>query len=324
MACALLAFLAFSQDKGLVDLKATEVVEWMARHAKLKFVAGDAIGLAHKKIVTTPDALDPARAYENGLKMLKSADLAVIANPETPGVVEIVPAPLAGKKATVVHSSVETLPKADEFCTLSLRLKHASPRDVQAALINIASFPQNVLSSEASQSLILSDYASNLRKMGEIARQLDVAPPPGAFRIAVTVLEGSKGGDPSVPEAFKDLDLPKATGLVRFRVVGETLALFEVATARGPFKVPTVTEAVLRMSGPPPLRVEVGGSSLGQKGPFFERFTVLLERPDAPLGVLALQTRVEFRGESWVLVGVTPGEGQLASFVVLARATPEK
>lgn len=324
MFLAVTALFALSQDKGLGDMKASEVVEWMTKHTKVRFIAGDGLNLAGKKILATPETLDPARAYENGLKMLKAADLAAISNPETPGVVEIVAAPIAGKKTSTLHTSTETLPKADEYCTLSLRLKHVSPRNVQAALINLASFPQNVLSVEESRSVILSDYSSNLRRMGEIARQMDVPPPPSAFRISITVLEGTKGGDPSVPDAFKDLDLPKATGLARFKVVGETLARLEVPAFRTTVKTPAPSEAVLRMSGPPAMRVELGGPLRGGNGPDFERFTFLLERPDAPLGLLALQTRLEFKDEKWVLVGVAPSESQLASLVVLARATPEK
>jgi len=36
------------------------------------------------------------------------------------------------------------------------------------------------------------------------------------------------------------------------------------------------------------------------------------------------QTRVAFRGDARVLVGVSPGESQLSSLVILARAVPEK
>ena len=54
------------------------------------------------------------------------------------------------------------------------------------------------------------------------------------------------------------------------------------------------------------------------------RFDVLLERADAPLGILALQTRVEFRGEGWMLVGVAPSESQISSLIILARAVADK
>jgi hypothetical protein len=156
-------------------------------------------------------------------------------------------------------------------------------------------------------------------------KHLDVAQPFGSFRIAVTILEASKGAEAAVPEAFKDLDLSKATGFNRFKATGEAVARFEFPAMRpGPAKTPAPTEAVLRVSGPPAVRVEMGGSVRGDKGPGFERFTLLLERIDAPLGVLALQTRVEFRSDAWVLVGVAPTESQFTSLVVLARAVAEK
>ena len=38
---------------------------------------------------------------------------------------------------------------------------------MQAALINVISYPQNCLAVESAQKLVLSDYASNLRRLAE-------------------------------------------------------------------------------------------------------------------------------------------------------------
>ncbi|HLY11518.1 MAG TPA: secretin N-terminal domain-containing protein, partial [Planctomycetota bacterium] len=52
-----------------------------------------------------------------------------------------------------------------------------SPRDVQAALINMASFPQNVLSIESAGLLIATDFDFNIKRFEDIIRIMDVKKP---------------------------------------------------------------------------------------------------------------------------------------------------
>jgi hypothetical protein len=329
MTLALAAFVFLAQDppkdKGFTILEAEEVIAWISKHARVRLTFSESVIPKGKKVVISTEALDPAHALENGLKMLKSIDLAAVADGDVPGQYELVHAAIASKKVAKIYLSVADLPKVEEFCSLSLRLKNASPRGAQSMLINLASYPQNCLAEESTGAVLLSDYTSNLRRMAEVVRQLEAATPPTAFRVSVAVLEGTKGGEADVPEAWKALDLPKSTNLQKFKLVGETVARFEVPLARNPMvKSPPPSEAVLRVGGPPPVRIEFGGTARGTEGPFFERFTVLLEKVDAPLGLLVLQTRVEFRGESWILVGVAPSESQVSSLVILARAVADK
>ncbi len=319
------ALLALPQEKELRDLTAAEVVEWMAKESGRKFVYGESLGLQNRRVQVGRDALDSRVAYELGLRLLKAVDIAAVPDPAT-GTVELVATPMAGKKSLAVHTSVEQLPKADEFCSLVIKVRHVSPRDIQAALLNVASFPQNVLSMEASSQLVLSDYASVLRKMAQIAAQADVAGAAASFRIDIAVLEAQAGGEAALPEEFKDLDLPRLAKANRFKVLGEMSARFKVADSLMGIqqrKTPAPTEATLRMRGARPMIVDMGGSLRGGAGPVFERFTVSLDQEGAPLGILVLQTRVEFRAKAWVVVGIVPGEGLGGSLVVLARAEPQ-
>lgn len=290
-------------------MTAAEVLQWMTRETKLEFAHDRTMGLENRRVTVTPGALDPKRAYEVGLALLRSAGFAAVRKPEA-GIVEIVPAPLAGKRESSVHTSAETLPKADEFCTLTIKVRHGSPRDLQAAFINLVSFPQHCLSSEASGTLILTDYASNLRRLAQLARELDVPRPVEANRIGVAIVEGTLGKDPLAATGFGDLDLVKATGKNRFAIKGE--GFVRVSSAPAP--------AVLRFPGSPVLVVEFLGRA-GPEGATLLKFTAKKDaEPPLPPERL-LETQVDLKAGGWVLVGSVPSDKEGACLVVLARAT---
>ncbi len=303
----LLALLLGPQESP--GMTAEEVLQWMTRETKLEFAHDRAIGLENRRIAVTPGALDPKRAYEVGLALLRSSGFAAVRKPEA-GIVEIVPAPLAGKREAPVYTSAETLPKADEFCTLTIKVRHLSPRDLQAAFINLVSFPQHCLSSEASGTLILTDHASNLRRLAQLAKELDVPRPVEANRIGVAILEGSSGKDSLAATGFEGQDLEKATGKNRFVIKGE--GFVRVSS--------TATPAVLRFPGSPVLVVEFMGRA-GPEGASLLKFTVKkdAEPPLPPEQIL--QTQVDLKAGGWVLVGSVPSDKEGACLVVLARAT---
>jgi general secretion pathway protein D len=65
----------------------------------------------------------------------------------------------------------------DRYITRMFSLQHVSPRDVQAALINMASYPQNILSIESAGLLLATDYDYNIKRFEEIIRAMDVKKP---------------------------------------------------------------------------------------------------------------------------------------------------
>ncbi|HEX7897407.1 MAG TPA: hypothetical protein VF950_06585 [Planctomycetota bacterium] len=154
------------------EMSAQDVVEWMEANSKHRFVYAAETALQHKKIRVRKEALDPAKAYEAGLALLKTVHLIAIRK-EKAGVVEILPAPIGGKYEVPVHASVDQLPAADEFCTLVLRPRFVGPREVQAMLINTVGFPQNCLAMQDPPSVVITDYASNLRRLAALMAEFD-------------------------------------------------------------------------------------------------------------------------------------------------------
>lgn len=164
------------------QMSAQEVVEWIEANSKHRFVYAAASGLANMKIRARKEDLDPSKAYEAGLALLKTVNLIAVRK-EKAGVVEILHAAIGGKHEVPVLTSVEQIPAADEFCTLVIRVRFVSPRDVQAMLINLIGFPQNVLAMEDPPRVVLTDYASNLRRLATLAADFDRPRPEIAARI---------------------------------------------------------------------------------------------------------------------------------------------
>jgi general secretion pathway protein D len=65
----------------------------------------------------------------------------------------------------------------DRFVTRIFTLQFVSPREVQAALLNMASFPQAILSIESAGLLLMTDYDYNIRRFEEIIKAMDVKKP---------------------------------------------------------------------------------------------------------------------------------------------------
>src|SRR5436190_9699010 len=188
--------------KDLDNLPASKVVEWMEKKSGRKFLFATSIGLENVRIRVKPELIDLADPYAVGVDLLRLAYLGVAPSDSVPGAVEVFQAPLGGKMALKTYKSIDELPRANEFCTLVLHPRHVSPRTVQAVLINLVSFPQNCLSVEDSGTLVLSDYASVLRKCAEIVKEVDVL---RSFRVSIAILEGRSAKEASVPEPFGNL-----------------------------------------------------------------------------------------------------------------------
>ena len=83
-------------------------------------------------------------------------------------------APLEGAPLTEAPS--EELPMAEQFITTVVKLKTAKPSEVAPTLQTLAKTPTAVTAIDSNQTLILRDYASNLKRMLEIIERIDVMP----------------------------------------------------------------------------------------------------------------------------------------------------
>jgi general secretion pathway protein D len=168
------------QDVNLHDL--TIAVQ---RITKKTILWTEDLGLRNKRVhfvSDTPVADNPDLLFKAYQSILQVSDLALIPaqqNGET--IYKIAASPIATKKPVPVEKGDQ--PPQDRFVTRIFSLQYVSPRDVQAALINMASFPQNVLSIESAGLLLVTDYDFNIRRFEEIIKAMDVKKPDVEMKV---------------------------------------------------------------------------------------------------------------------------------------------
>jgi len=163
------------QDVNLHDL--TVAVQ---RITKKTIVWTEDLGLRNKRVHFVSDkpiADDPDVLWKAYQSILQVSDLTLNSiGKEGEEIFKLKPAPVAGKGNVPVQKTDVVTPE-DRFVTRIFQLQFVSPRDVQAALINMASFPQNVLSIESAGLLIATDFDYNIKRFEDIIRVMDIKKP---------------------------------------------------------------------------------------------------------------------------------------------------
>ena len=162
------------QDVNLHDL--TIAVQ---RITKKTFLWTEDLGLRNKRVHLVSDrpiADNPEALFQAYNSILTVTDLGLVpVGAAGEEIYKIQPAPIINKKAVPVQKDV-TQPN-DRIVTRIFSLQYVSPRDVQAALINMASFPQNILSIESAGLLLATDVDYNIQRFEEIIKAMDVKKP---------------------------------------------------------------------------------------------------------------------------------------------------
>ena len=162
------------QDVNLHDL--TIAVQ---RITKKTFLWTEDLGLKNKRVHLVSDrpiADNPEALFQAYNSILTVTDLGLVPV-GAPGeeIYKIQPAPIINKKAVPVEKDLVT--PNDRIVTRIFSLQYVSPRDVQAALINMASFPQNILSIESAGLLLATDVDYNIQRFEQIIKAMDVKKP---------------------------------------------------------------------------------------------------------------------------------------------------
>jgi general secretion pathway protein D len=91
--------------------------------------------------------------------------------------VKAVPSNLADKEGMEISTTpANLLPYAEQFLTRIVKLATAKPSELAPILQGLSKTPTAVTAIDSNQTLILRDYASNLRRMLEIIEKVDVMP----------------------------------------------------------------------------------------------------------------------------------------------------
>jgi general secretion pathway protein D len=163
------------QDVNLHDL--TLAVQ---KITKKTFLWTEDLGLRNKRIHLVSDrpiADNPEALFKAYQSILQVSDLGLVpAGKEGEEIYKLAPAPLLLKKSVPVQKEGQP-GLEDRYVTRLFALQYVSPRDVQAALINMASFPQNILAIESAGILVATDNDYNIRRFEDIIKVMDVKKP---------------------------------------------------------------------------------------------------------------------------------------------------
>jgi general secretion pathway protein D len=136
-----------------------------------------------KVTIIAPDTMTAPEAYRMFLSSLEAMGLTV--QPQGK-VLKIIESNRARESAIPLYDSETTPPTQDQYVTRMLRLEHAELNDVKQVLDRLRSKDGDITVYAPTNTLVITDLGTNIRRMEEVIGQLDV--PMGGEKIFVIKL----------------------------------------------------------------------------------------------------------------------------------------
>ena len=136
-----------------------------------------------KVTIIAPDTVTAPEVYRMFLSSLETMGLTV--QPEGK-VLKIIESNRARESAIPTYGGDNNPPTQDQFVTRLLRLEHVSPDEVKTVLDRLKSRDGDITSYAPTNTLVITDLATNIRRMEDVVQQLDV--PMGGEKIWVIKL----------------------------------------------------------------------------------------------------------------------------------------
>jgi general secretion pathway protein D len=142
-----------------------------------------------KRTVIRPAALPPAKVTlrteqpVSAQKALQMLDTALALNgiamiPQGSDIVKAVPQNMAHLEAVpVCQLAPEELPESSSYTYYIVHLKNRRPRDLAQVLQPLAKLPNSIIASDSDQTVMLRDYAVNVRRMLQVIEDLEANRP---------------------------------------------------------------------------------------------------------------------------------------------------
>ncbi|HEY2743823.1 MAG TPA: type II secretion system secretin GspD [Polyangia bacterium] len=136
-----------------------------------------------KVTIIAPDTVTAPEVYRMFLSALETMGLTI--QPEGK-VLKIIESNRARESAIPTYGGDNNPPAQDQFVTRLLRLEHVSPDEVKAVLDRLKSRDGDITGYAPTNTLVITDLASNIKRMEDVVHQLDV--PMGGEKIWVIKL----------------------------------------------------------------------------------------------------------------------------------------
>lgn len=135
-----------------------------------------------KVTIIAPNTVTAPEVYRMFLSALESMGLTV--QPQGK-VLKVIESNRARESAIPIYSESNP-PRQDQYVTRLLRLEHVSPEDVKGVLDRLKSRDGDITAYGPTNTLVITDLASNIRRMEDVVAQLDI--PMGGEKIWVIKL----------------------------------------------------------------------------------------------------------------------------------------
>lgn len=147
-----------------------ELIGWIKAISCRPFILPSNIRQS-KVTIIAPQLVTAAEAYRIFLSALESMGLTVQPDGQ---VLKIIESNRARESSIPVVAPGETVPRAEQYVTRLLRLRHITPDEVTQVLGRLKGRDGDIMPYATTNTLVITDLASNIRRMEEVVRALDV------------------------------------------------------------------------------------------------------------------------------------------------------
>ncbi len=160
-----------------VDTPITDLVKYMAEITGRNFILGDK--LSGKVTIISHKPVSVAEAYEAFLSALSMAGYTTVTSGQATTIVSLGD---AASNPLRVYEGGE-IPYTDNYVTQIIQLENVSVSDMSSVVQGLAGKSAKIIPYAATNTLIITDAGSNIRKIYRIISQLDVASPKAKLEI---------------------------------------------------------------------------------------------------------------------------------------------
>ncbi|MFZ3089086.1 MAG: type II secretion system secretin GspD [Nitrospirota bacterium] len=157
---------------------------------KRNFIIDDKV--QGKVTIVSPTRISKEEAYQMFLSVLELKGFTAV---ETDNVTKIIPSSQVRQSGIKVISDKEMDIKGEGFLTKIFHLNYVSPAELTKTIQPMISKDGNVISYSPTNALIITDSFSNIKKLTDVIRVLDVEPPKGKGQINVYYLRNANAED---------------------------------------------------------------------------------------------------------------------------------
>lgn len=170
-----------------VDTPITDLVKFMAEITGRNFILGDK--LSGKVTIISHKPVTVAEAYEAFLSALSMAGYTTVTSGQATTIVSLGE---AASNPLRVYDGAE-IPYTDNYITQIIQLENVSVSDMSSVVQGLAGKSAKIIPYAATNTLIITDAGSNIRKIHRIISQLDVASPKA--RLEIIPLQNAQASD---------------------------------------------------------------------------------------------------------------------------------